>query len=98
LIVKEIGIRKVLRADVRDLVLLLSREYVVLISLATLVAIPMIWYWGRLWLGSYATRIPIGVDLFVIPVMILIVIAALTVSQKTFTTARANPVDSLKKE
>jgi putative ABC transport system permease protein len=96
--VKEIGIRKLLGADVRHLVLLLSREYVLLISLATLVAIPVIWYWGSLWLSNYATRIHIGVDLFVVPVMILIVIAALTVSQKTFTTARANPVDSLRKE
>lgn len=96
--VKEIGIRKILGADVRHLVLLLSKEYVVLISLATLVAIPVIWYWGSLWLNNYATRIHIGVDLFLIPVMILIVIAALTVSRKTFTTARANPVDSLRKE
>jgi putative ABC transport system permease protein len=96
--VKEIGIRKVLGADVRHLVLLLSREYIIPISLATLVAIPLIWYWGRSWLSNYATRIQIDVDLFVIPVLILIVIAALTVSQKTFTTARANPVDSLKKE
>ena len=96
--VKEIGIRKVLGADVGHLVLLLSREYIVPISLATLVAIPVIWYWGSSWLSSYATRIQIGVDLFVTPVMILIVIAALTVGQKTFTTARANPVDSLRKE
>jgi putative ABC transport system permease protein len=96
--VKEIGIRKVLGADVRHLVLLLSREYVVLVSLATLIAIPLVWYWGSLWLSNYATRIHIGIDLFAIPVMILIAIAALTVSQKTFTTARANPVDSLRKE
>jgi putative ABC transport system permease protein len=96
--VKEIGIRKVLGADDRHLVLLLSKEYVMLISLATLVAIPVIWYWGSLWLSNYATRIHIGVDLFVIPVMIVMVIAALTVSQKTFTTAQANPVDSLRKE
>lgn len=96
--VKEIGIRKVLGADVRHLVFLLSSEYIVLIFLATLVAIPVVWYWGSLWLSNYATRIHIGVDLFVIPVMILIVIAALTVSQKTFTTARANPVDSLRKD
>jgi putative ABC transport system permease protein len=96
--VKEIGIRKVLGADVRHLVLLLSKEYVVLISLATLVAIPVIWYWGSLWLSNYATRVYIGVDLFLIPVMIVIVIAALTVSHKTFTTALANPVDSLRKE
>ncbi|HMG90226.1 MAG TPA: ABC transporter permease [Chryseolinea sp.] len=96
--VKEIGIRKVLGADVRHLVLLLSREYLVPISLATLVAIPAIWYWGGLWLSNYATRIHIGVDLFIIPVLILIVISTLTVSQKTYTTARANPVDSLKKE
>jgi putative ABC transport system permease protein len=96
--VKEIGIRKVLGADVRHLVLLLSREYIIPISLATLVAIPVIWYWGSSWLSNYATRIQIGADLFIIPVMILIVIAALTVSKKTFTTARANPADSLRKE
>lgn len=96
--VKEIGIRKVLGADIRHLVLLLSREYIIPISLATLVAIPVIWYWGSSWLSNYATRVQVGVDLFIIPVIILIAIAALTVSQKTFTTARANPVDSLRKE
>lgn len=96
--VKEIGIRKVLGADVRHLVLLLSREYIIPISLATLIALPAIWYWGSLWLSNYATRIQIGVDLFVIPVIILVVIAGLTVSQKTLTTARGNPVDSLRKE
>lgn len=96
--VKEIGIRKVLGADVRHLVLLLSKEYAALIFLAILVAIPMIWYWGSLWLSNYATRIHVGVDLFVTPALILIIIAALTVSQKTFTTAQANPVDSLRKE
>ena len=45
--VKEIGIRKVLGPDVRHLVLSLSREYVVLVSVATLVAIPLVWYWGN---------------------------------------------------
>lgn len=96
--VKEIGIRKVLGADVRQLVLLLSREIVVLISLATFAAIPVIWYWGNLWLSHYATRIHMGVDLFVTPVIVLIAITALTVGYKTFAAARANPVDSLRKE
>jgi putative ABC transport system permease protein len=53
---------------------------------------------GSSWLSKYATRIQIGLDVFVIPVMILAVIAALTVTHKIFTTAQANPVDSLKKE
>jgi putative ABC transport system permease protein len=96
--IKEIGIRKVLGADIRQLVALLSREYIVLISLAALVAFPMIWYWGSLWLSNYATRIHIGIDLFVIPVMILIIIAGLTVSHKTVAAALANPVDSLRTE
>ena len=96
--VKEIGIRKVLGANVRHLIWLLSKEYLVLIFLAILVAIPAIWYWGSLWLSNYATRIQMGVDLFIIPLMVLIVIGALTVSRKTYTASQANPVDSLRKE
>jgi putative ABC transport system permease protein len=96
--IKEIGIRKVLGANVRHLIWLLSKEYLVLLFLAIVFVIPAIWYWGSLWLSNYATRIQMGVDLFVIPVMILLVIAALTVCRKTYTASQANPVDSLRKE
>lgn len=96
--VKEIGVRKILGADVSHLVLLLSKEYAILICVATLIAIPVVWYVGNLWLTTYATRISTGMDLFAVPVVILVVVTALTVSQKVFVTARTNPVDSLRKE
>jgi len=96
--VKEISVRKILGADVGQLALLLSGEYAVLISIATIIAIPIIWYSGVSWLGNYATRIPMGLDLFVIPLLIVTVLAGMTVGQKIYATAQSNPVNSLKKD
>lgn len=96
--IKEISIRKILGAEVRSLAMLLSGEYAMLISVAMLVAAPVIWYWSDVWLSGYATQVPIGVDLFVIPLIIVIAIATLTVGGKIYTTVQQNPVDCLRKE
>ena len=96
--IKEIGIRKVLGASVSNLMLLLSREYLVLLLIATILAIPAIIYWGSSWLENYAFRIDIGLDLFIIPALALLLVSFLTVSHRTYSTANANPVDSLRAE
>jgi putative ABC transport system permease protein len=96
--IKEIGIRKVLGASVCNLMVLLSKEYLFLLSIATMVAFPLVWYLGKLWLDNYAFRTDIGLDLIIIPSLTLFLISMLTVSRKIYITAKANPVKSLRTE
>lgn len=96
--VKEIGIRKVLGASVDNIVMLLSRDYFQLIFIAIGIAIPVVWIGGKAWLDHYANRISIGVDILVVPAIVLVFIAILTVSYRTIRSASANPVESLRDE
>ncbi|MEX2595036.1 MAG: ABC transporter permease [Anditalea sp.] len=96
--VKEIGVRKVLGASVGNLMLLISREYLLLLAIAVVLAIPMIVFGASSWLENYAYRIDIGLDLLIIPALVLFLIALMTVSYRTYIAANANPVDSLKSE
>lgn len=96
--VKEIGIRKVLGAGMAHLMGLLSKEYLLLLLLANALALPAVWYWGSDWLDNYAFKIDMGIDMFLFPFLILLVISILTVSYQTFAAANANPVDSLRSE
>lgn len=96
--VKEMGIRKVLGAGVGHLMILLSREYLVLLGIAITLAVPAIIFGGRSWLENYAFKVGMGVDVFLIPGLILLVISFLTVSYRTYVTARINPAESLRSE
>ena len=96
--IKEIGIRKVLGARVSHLMLLLSREYLILLLIAIALAVPIVFIGGKAWLNNYAFKTDIGLDLLVIPASVLVLISVLTVSYRTYTTANKNPVDSLRTE
>ena len=95
---KEIGIRKVLGAPVRDIVMMLSREFTILIVIAFLIASPIAWYYMHEWLQQYTFRIAIGAWFFVGTVVMSLVIAWLTVSYTAIKAAMANPVSSLRAE
>src|SRR5690606_38714376 len=95
---KEIGVRKVLGASVANLMLLLSKEYFLLLVIALVLAIPVVVWGSGFWLENYAYRIDVGWDLIVVPGLFLFLIALLTVSYRTYLTANANPVDSLRSE
>ncbi len=95
---KEIGIRKVLGAGVSSLMVMLSKEYLILLAVANLLAIPTIFYWGNSWLENYAFKTNLGVELFIIPGIVICIIALATVSYRTYFAAQANPVDSLRIE
>ena len=95
---KEIGIRKVLGAGVGHLMLLLSREYMLLLLAAIVLAIPAVIVGGRAWLDNYAYKTDLGAGLFLVPALALLLISLLTVSYRTYATARANPVESLRNE
>ncbi|HKZ37588.1 MAG TPA: FtsX-like permease family protein, partial [Chryseolinea sp.] len=94
--IKEIGIRKVMGASVSNLMMLLSKEYLIPLLFANVLAIPAILYGGRAWLDNYAFRTTMSFELFLIPGLLLIVISFLTVSYRTYITARTNPVESLR--
>jgi putative ABC transport system permease protein len=95
---KEIGVRKVLGASVSNILLLLSKDFMKLVLLANLVAWPLAWWGMREWLQNYAYRIDLNLGLFVLPSLLVLFIALLTVSFQSIKAALANPVKSLRSE
>jgi putative ABC transport system permease protein len=95
---KEIGIRKVLGASVADLVTLLSREFVLLVAAAFVVAVPVAYFTMRRWLDGFAYRMDLGVDVFLIAGVLAMTVAIVTVIYQAIRTAIADPVDSLRYE
>ena len=95
---KEIGIRKVMGASVRQLLLLLSKDFLRLILIAFLVAIPITWFIMHQWLQDFAYRIDISWWVFAVSGSIAIIIAFATISFQAIKAALANPVKSLRTE
>jgi len=96
--IKEIGIRKVLGAKVSDIVTMLSKEYLILVSIAMLIAFPLAYYWLDKMLQDYAYRIDIKWWMFALAGIITIVLTLVTVGWKAIKAATANPVKALKSE
>ncbi|HXB45657.1 MAG TPA: FtsX-like permease family protein, partial [Puia sp.] len=95
---KEIGIRKVLGAAVKDIVVMLSKEFTILITIAFLIASPIAWYFMHQWLQQYTYRITLGLWFFVVTILCSLCIAWLTVGYTAIKAAVANPVTSLRTE
>jgi predicted lysophospholipase L1 biosynthesis ABC-type transport system permease subunit len=95
---KEVGIRKVLGASLFDITSLFAKEFILLIFLAFLIAIPVGYYFMHNWLQNFAYHINIDKGLFLIAVGISLAIAAITISFQAVKAARANPVVSLRTE
>ncbi|MBX2877940.1 MAG: ABC transporter permease [Saprospiraceae bacterium] len=95
---KEIGIRKILGASVPNIVQLLSREFLWLVLIANLLAWPAIYLLMNRWLESFANRISIGANAFVVSAVLVLLIALATVSYKIIVTALANPVKAIRTE
>jgi putative ABC transport system permease protein len=96
--VKEIGVRKVLGASVLNLWQLLSRDFVILVLISCLVAVPVAWYYMNEWLKSYKIKTTIGIGIFVLVVAMALAITLITVSFQAIKAALANPVKSLRTE
>jgi putative ABC transport system permease protein len=96
--IKEIGIRKVLGANVPGIVVLLSKDFAVLVAIAVLIATPLSWYFMNNWLKDFAYRIKIEWWMFAVAGVIALLIALITVSIKSVKAAIANPVKSLRTE
>ena len=96
--IKEIGIRKVLGSSVSRIVMMLTYDFLKLVGISLMVAIPAGYYLMKLWLADFAYRIDLPLWAFILAGMGTIAISWLTVSAKTLKAATANPVDSLKDE
>ena len=95
---REVGIRKVLGASVRQIVFLLSKEFTVLIAVAFVLAAPTAWYFMNLWLRDFAYKVSIGPLVFVAGILISGAVAWITVGYKAFAAALTNPVQNLRTE
>lgn len=95
---KEIGIRKVMGASVRSVVLLLSKDFTKLVGVAFLLSVPPGWYIMNNWLEAFAYRIQLGPGVFLLAGFAALAIALLTVSYQSIRAAMANPVKSLRSE
>jgi putative ABC transport system permease protein len=95
---KEIGIRKVLGASAKNVVYILAKEFLILVLIAFVVAVPFTWWMMHNWLQEFAYRINIGWWIFLIAGAIAIAIALITVSFQAIKAAVANPIKSLRTE
>jgi len=95
---KEIGIRKILGASVKSVVVLISKDFLKLTLIAALLAFPPAWWVMNKWLEDFAYRIQIGWTVFMVAGLSTIIIALLTISFQAIKAAIANPVKNLRTE
>jgi putative ABC transport system permease protein len=95
---KEVGIRKVMGADITNIIVQLSKGFLLLIALSILIATPLAYFANNLWLQEIATRITVGPAILTTGILILLGIGALTVGSQSVRAAFANPANSLKDE
>lgn len=94
--IKEIGVRKVLGADTSGIVVLLSKEFLILVAIAALIAFPVAWYSMHNWLKDFAYRVNIQWWVFLVAAVVALFVVLVTVSFQAIKAAVANPIKSLK--
>jgi ABC-type antimicrobial peptide transport system permease subunit len=95
---KEIAIRKTIGASVSKIVGMLAREFLTLVVVALLIALPVAWWLANAWLLRFAYRVRIGPAIFLLAAAAILLLTALTVSYQAVKAAVANPVKSLRTE
>jgi putative ABC transport system permease protein len=95
---KEISVRKVMGASAKDLTLLLSKGYFVVLGVALLIAAPLAYLLGDRMLQEFAQRISLTPLLFLPGLLLLLMVAGITVGSQTVRAALANPANSLRNE
>lgn len=96
--VKEIGIRKVLGANVNQIILLLSKDFMKLIGVSLFIALPVSYWIIDKWLDNYAYKIELSWWLFALPAVVMLLLSFITVYVKTYSVAQSNPSTSLRDE
>jgi putative ABC transport system permease protein len=95
---KEIGIRRVLGANPGSITLLVAKNFLTLVGIAILIAIPLAWWAGNKWLQDFAFRIPVQAYVFIATAIVTSLIAFCTVGYHAMRAALMNPVESLRTE
>jgi putative ABC transport system permease protein len=95
---KEIGIRKVLGASVQEIAFMLAREFLVMVGLACMIAIPIGWLAANKWLSGFAYHIEMEIWIFATAGLLALIITLVTISFQSIKASLANPVDSLRNE
>jgi len=87
-----------LGANVKSIVIMFSKEFTILISIAFIIAVPVAWFFMNKWLQNFVYRINLGVGVFVLAIVFSLIIAWVTVGYRALRAALANPVQSLRTE
>jgi ABC-type antimicrobial peptide transport system permease subunit len=95
---KEIGIRKVMGAESGTIIMMFVRDFGTLLVVSFAIAAPISWWLMRLWLENFTYRIDVGPAVLLSGALLSVLIAAITVGYTTYTSSRANPIDSLRYE
>ncbi|OEK04520.1 ABC transporter permease [Roseivirga misakiensis] len=95
---REIGIRKILGAPVKHIFYLLTREYVLLILLASIVAVPIGYFFVDKWLLNFSNHINISTSLLLLPIMLMFVLTLVTICYQVVKAIRTNPAETLRYE
>lgn len=96
--IKEIGVRKVLGASVRNISIMISKDFLKLVLIAVLIAIPIAWFVMNKWLEGFAYRLTIQWWMFALVAITAFIIAIITIGFNTIHSARQNPVKALRSE
>lgn len=96
--VKEIGIRKTLGASVSSIILLISKDFMMLIGLSFFISFPLAWWIMNKWLDGYAYKTNVSAWLFLLAALVAMVIAAVTIWFKASQAAKANPIKAIATE
>lgn len=95
---KEIGIRKVLGAEIKDILLMMNKPFVIMAAISFIIAAPASWWVMQQWLGDFQYSINIGWQLFAVSLVVALLFALFTVSYHSIRAALINPADTLKYE
>jgi putative ABC transport system permease protein len=95
---KEIGIRKVFGANDSEILKLISKDFLTLVGIGIIIAVPIAWYFMNNWLKNYVYRINIGIALVALAALLTIIITFLTISYKAYQASVMNPASSIKTE
>lgn len=95
---KEIGVRKILGSSIFEIIVLLSKSYIFLISAAMVIAVPIAYFVNNAWLNFFPSRININLISILISILFMVGISFLIVFSQSWRVAKSNPVDALKAE
>ncbi|MCU0446969.1 MAG: ABC transporter permease [Microscillaceae bacterium] len=95
---KEIGLRKVLGAEIKQLIFLLARGFATMLLISIALALPLAWFLNNMWLSMFAHRVAIGIEFFLFGVFLIVNLGLLIIIPQTLKIARLNPTDVLRNE